>query len=206
MSEEIEGPIQYGQNQYRLPDLLQENISLSEFVGKSMELEDDFSEAFDQYQKEQTADNHEVMVNARSRYLEYVIAGIDRHSESRVSIDIRAYNGITTQWISEHWFNMVHRVDFDSLQGRSTDLPWACAMEIYPLFRTGYAIDKSLHVGPARFLPSQVLYSLLLASMFTYCNTAIRSRRPSDPTSCARSNRRASKHYQIDASGISRSR
>jgi hypothetical protein len=129
-------------------ELHMKTISLNMFSNKMESLYDDLLLASADHDKKKP----DVLMDAAlrdslSRYLEFAIAGIDRHTGHRYKIELRGSHEVDSEWIVEYENDMRHRVDFDSLHGRSDGLPWKQAIDVYPLFGSGHTIDKKLHTS-----------------------------------------------------------
>jgi hypothetical protein len=91
-------------------------------------------------------DGYTEEISSIEQWTEFGIAGINASSGYRAKIDI------TGHYISQDWLNnnremTIIRHDFDSLLGRSECLPYKDAIEVYPLYGSGFRILKSLHIG-----------------------------------------------------------
>jgi hypothetical protein len=81
------------------------------------------------------------------RMVEFGVAGIDRLAETRYGIDMRSHE-VSLDWIQETSRTFSYRMDFDSLIGRCDRIPWVGAFQVFPLFKKGFPIMHSLHIGP----------------------------------------------------------
>jgi hypothetical protein len=123
-------------------------ISLNLFVDKMMDLENDFADAESRYLEKRDSPRRErSMQQALSRYWEFAIAAIDRTRGYRYSVQLDSRNTVNNDWIIKYGDSCKFRVDFDSLQGRSTNIPWRGPIEVFPLFGSGFPIQRNLHIG-----------------------------------------------------------
>jgi hypothetical protein len=81
------------------------------------------------------------------RMVEFGVAGIDRLAETRYGIDMKSHE-VSLDWIQETSQTFSYRMDFDSLIGRCDRIPWVGAFQLFPLFKKGFPITHSLHIGP----------------------------------------------------------
>jgi hypothetical protein len=81
------------------------------------------------------------------RMVEFGVAGIDRLAETRYGIDMKSHE-VSLDWIQETSRIFSYRMDFDSLIGRCDRIPWVGAFQVFPLFKKGFPITHSLHIGP----------------------------------------------------------
>jgi len=132
------------QNDHLLPF---KPFDLSRFVRKARAIQETVDGNTD-------ADKHEAI----GRWMEFTIAGINNSSGYRAQMNMAAHY-IDEDWMTEHGLAIQRRHDFDSLLGRSHNLPYTVDLEVYPLFRSGFPITKSLHIPPMKF-PSFEVCSL----------------------------------------------
>jgi len=80
------------------------------------------------------------------RMIEFGIAGIDRHAKTRYAIDMQAHT-VSDDWLKNYPKEVSYKMDFDSMIGRCDCIPWLGSFQIFPLFKNGFPIRHSLHIG-----------------------------------------------------------
>lgn len=130
-----------------LPQMPIRPISFSQYTGKTQRLRDEFLESHERGEERE--------LGCLSRYIEFGLAGIDRRRGSRYSLDLEDSKP-SNEWWQRNLHSVKIRRDFDSLMGRSHDLPWNCSIEVFPLFGYGFQLKKSLHLGTSPYSPRPV--------------------------------------------------
>lgn len=95
-------------------------------------------------------------------WLEFGIAGIHAEKNYRARIDMEPHE-VTQDFLNTNPISLRH--DYDSLLGRCDKLPFAVPVEIYPLFRSGFKITKSLHIDPKPLRQPRVSASITTYSI-----------------------------------------
>ncbi|KIM22358.1 hypothetical protein M408DRAFT_28747 [Serendipita vermifera MAFF 305830] len=86
---------------------------------------------------------------ALARWMEFGIAGINIEGGYRAQIHFED-NKMTGPWINANSHHLKARYDFDSFIGQSQNLPYTGDIELFPLFKSGFRIMKSLHIPPIK--------------------------------------------------------
>jgi hypothetical protein len=81
----------------------------------------------------------------RGAWMEFGIAGIHASKKYRAKIEMEEHK-VTEDFLTTDPISL--RQDYDSLFGRCDKLPFIVPIEVYPLFRSGFKITKSLHIEP----------------------------------------------------------
>jgi hypothetical protein len=95
-------------------------------------------------------------------WLEFGIAGIHAERNYRAKIDMEPHQ-VTQDFLNTNPIS--RRQDYDSLIGRCDKLPFAVPVEIYPLFKSGFKITKSLHIDPKPLRQPRVSASIMTCSI-----------------------------------------
>jgi len=145
---------------YEPPQMAVKSRSIGQFAIKSHFLYEQWQEAVKDEQEalETSSDQEqesslsisplsEKVKERAARYIEYSIAGIDRKRDQRVAITMGNHHSVTSEWLSDKIDDISHILDFDSLMGRCSALPWTSDLQVFPLFTTGFPITNSLHIG-----------------------------------------------------------
>jgi hypothetical protein len=127
-------------------------ISFSQYTGKIQRLRKKFLESHERGDEDD--------LPRLERYIESGLAGIDRTRGSRYSLDL-GHNRLSNAWWERNLHSLKVRGDFDSLMGRSHDLPWTCSIEVFPLFGYGFRLKRSLHIGSSPYCPRPVNHTAL---------------------------------------------